>query len=87
MVKKTDPTNCQIWFAIQFTTNPLDDGDLKRLCHGRTKRFVPALVARAGRRCDDARGGSAVIAVIAVAAVPPDPERRGARYGYLVNFT
>ena len=43
--KQTDPTNCQIWFAIQFTTNPLDGGDFKRLCHGRTKRFVPALAA------------------------------------------
>ena len=40
--KKTDPANRQIWFAIQFTTNPLDGGDFKRLCHGRTKRFVPA---------------------------------------------
>ena len=34
---------CQIWSAIQFTTNSLDGGGLKRLCHGRTKRFVPAL--------------------------------------------
>ena len=41
--KKTEPANRQIWFAIQFTTNPLDGGDFKRLCHGRTKRFVPAL--------------------------------------------
>ena len=41
--KQTDPANCQIWFAIQFTTNPLDGGDFKRLCHGRAKRFVPAL--------------------------------------------
>ena len=40
---KTDPANRQIWFVIQFTTSRLDDGDLKRLCHGRTKRFVPAL--------------------------------------------
>ena len=42
---KTDPANRQIWFVIQFTTSRLDDGDLKRLCHGRTKRFVPALAA------------------------------------------
>ena len=40
----TDPANRQIWFVIQFTTSRLDDGDLKRLCHGRTKRFVPAPV-------------------------------------------
>ena len=33
------------WFAIQLTTNPLDGGGLKRLCHGRTERFVPALAA------------------------------------------
>ena len=41
--KKTEPANRQIWFAIQFTTNALDGGDFKRLWHGRTKRFVPAL--------------------------------------------
>ena len=42
---KTDPANRQIWFAIQFTTNPLDGGDFKRLCHGRTFLFVAASAA------------------------------------------
>ena len=47
---KTDPANRQIWLAIQFTTNPLDGGDFKRLCHGRTFLFVaaPGRAKRAG---------------------------------------
>ena len=49
--KKTEPANRQVWFAIQFTrftTNPLDGGDFKRLCHGRTKCFVPAPLGTGG---------------------------------------
>ena len=42
---KTDPANRQIWFVIQFTTSRLDDGDLKRLCHGRKICFVAASAA------------------------------------------
>ena len=49
---KTDPANRQIWFVIQFTTSRLDDGDLKRLCHGRKICFVaaPANQADCGAR-------------------------------------